>query len=263
MVLYADILFMINFSMDFLGQFICAKIMRYKASRTRLIISSLLGATYGVISVALKLNFFVSLTFCVLIALVMMFICFKVKNLMRLCTLTVMFIFISATLGGIMSVIYVFLNKVIALTPGNNSHVTYSGARTFVIVGLTFIISLIFGRILIKKKEEEFVEVIVNIKNREYVLKGLCDSGNLLVEPFSGKKVILVGENSEIGKAILSFNEYKYKYIPFKDLSGEGVLKGILPNEIKINGKPIDVIIAITKNNNFNGCEALVPKTVL
>ena len=263
LVLYADILFVINFSMDFLGLFICSKIMQYKAAKGRILLASFLGAIYGVLSMILKLKFIFSFLLCVLIAVLMMIICFRENRLSRLISLTFMYVFISATLGGLMSVLYSFLNNVISTVSIENTYASYNGARIFIIIGLTSIVSIIFSRILIKGKNTEFVELTVRIKDHSYVLKGLCDSGNLLLEPFSGKCVILVSEDSALGKEILSYNDYKVKFIPFRDVSGEGVLKGISPNEIKVEGKVADAIIATTKNKNFNGYDALVPKTVL
>lgn len=263
LILYADILFLINFSMDFLGQFLCSMIMKHKILRIRLIVSSLIGATYGVFSMIVKINSLVNVLLCIFVAIVMILISFNEKHIINLCSLTLMYIFISATLGGIMSIIYVCLNKILRITISNDGYITYSGARIFIIIGLTCIAAIIFGRLFVNKKDVELVEITVKVNNKEHVLSGLCDSGNLLIEPFSGKKVILVSEESEIGKEILLFNEYKVKYIPFRDVSGEGILRGVLPKEIKVNGKHIDVIIATTKAKNFNGCDALVPKTIL
>ena len=162
-----------------------------------------------------------------------------------------------------MSITYSLLNKLILSSFVEDTYASYSGARIFIIIGLTAVISLIFSRILTKNKNVEFVDLNIKIKNNDYSLRGLCDSGNLLVEPFSGKGVILVSEESLLGKEILSYDDYRVRYIPYKDISGEGILKGISPKEIKINGRLIDAVIATSKNNNFNGYDALVPKTVL
>ncbi len=263
LILYADILFIINFSMDFLGLFICSKVMQYKATRGRILLASLIGGLYGVASMVVKLEFVWNCILCVMFAAIMSVVCFKEKNFSRWIALILMYIFISATLGGLMSIVYTFLNNVISLITVENTYVTYGGARLFIIIGLTSTISLIFSRILLKRKNIEFVELSIKMKSSSYTLKGLCDSGNLLVEPFSGKGVILVSEDSLLGKEISSINDYKVKYIPFRDVSGEGILKGVLPKEIKINGKTTDAIVATTKKNNFNGYDALVPKTVL
>ena len=45
---YGDVLFLINFSMDFLLLFSTSKIMHLRPSAKRLVISSVLGGAYGV-----------------------------------------------------------------------------------------------------------------------------------------------------------------------------------------------------------------------
>ena len=263
LILYADILFLINFSMDFLGLFVCSRVMRCKINRGRILISSFVGALYGVASMVFDIDFALNCMICVTVALIMIFISFRENRLLRLIVLTMMYLFVSATLGGLMSISYDLFNRVIANVSIENSQVTYNGARMFVIIGMTSVVSLIFSRILIRNKNVEYVELSVKTLKNNYTLKGLCDSGNLLVEPFSGKSVILISEESLLGKEILSFHGYKVKYIPFRDVNGEGVLRGITSLEIKINGKNTEAIIATCKNNSFCGYDALVPKNII
>ena len=56
MILYADVLFAINFSMDFLALFICSIVLHKKLSKNRIIIASILGAFFGVFDVAFEFN---------------------------------------------------------------------------------------------------------------------------------------------------------------------------------------------------------------
>ena len=63
--LYADILFLINFSMDFLTLYVTAAILRRKTSVARLSVASAIGGLYGVASVFMQgiliLNIFINL----------------------------------------------------------------------------------------------------------------------------------------------------------------------------------------------------------
>ena len=48
--IYGDVLFLINFSMDFLSLFITGKIMHLKMNKWRLLASATVGGVYGVAS---------------------------------------------------------------------------------------------------------------------------------------------------------------------------------------------------------------------
>ena len=50
--IYGDVLFVINFCMDFLSLYISGKLMHMKMSRLRLIIAATIGGIYGVVAVA-------------------------------------------------------------------------------------------------------------------------------------------------------------------------------------------------------------------
>ncbi len=264
MILYADILFAINFSMDFLALFVCSVITHNRFKRVRILVSSSIGAAYGVIEVIWVKSIFVSLLCSVIIAVIMVLICFEVKKVKVITILTAILFFVSTMLGGIMSLLYSALNKLLSEYIREHTYESaYNSARICVIIGLTAIISIIFSRIITSKKDEKNVELKITINDKEFSLMGFCDSGNLLIEPFSGKRVILVCENSEIGEMIKKAEITKRKYIPYKDINGEGILCGTVPREVIINECSKDAVVAVAKNENFNGYDALVPNALL
>ncbi|MBQ8404697.1 MAG: sigma-E processing peptidase SpoIIGA, partial [Clostridia bacterium] len=46
--IYGDVLFIINFSMDFIALFICGKIMHFRMNPWRMALAATLGGVYGV-----------------------------------------------------------------------------------------------------------------------------------------------------------------------------------------------------------------------
>ena len=103
----------------------------------------------------------------------------------------------------------------------------------------------------------------VMMKNKSYHLKGLCDSGNVLFEPITGKSVILVSSVSDIGKMIELESDIKKRYIPFCSVDKKGMLRGIVPDKLLINNSEISAIIAPAENKSFNGFDALVPLSLV
>ena len=59
--IYADILFAVNFSMDFFALYVTNFMLKLRFSLKRCIISAILGALYGVVSVVTELGFAVGL----------------------------------------------------------------------------------------------------------------------------------------------------------------------------------------------------------
>lgn len=263
MNLYVDILFGINFSMDFLALFVTSLITHKKIYKARMLIASSVGALYAVLSVIWQMNFLLDIALCILVAVIMCLISFYEKRIGKLLLTSTIYWGVSATLGGIMSLLYTQLNKILSSFITEYTYEsTYQGARFIIIVGITALASIIFGKILTYKKEEKSVQIEVTVNGEKYKMTGFCDSGNLLTDPFTGKGVILVSENSKIGDVILKISDLHKRYIPYNDVSGSGMVKGIVPNKTVINDSEVEAIIATVKKDEFNGYEALVPTSL-
>ena len=250
--------------MDFLSLFFSAKILHKKVKKLNLLVSSVIGAIFATTQIIYSLSVVVTISLCIVVAIIMVYIAFYDKSIYQLVISFAMYFFISASLGGIMSVMYSLLNKLL-LYVGRDQTLKekYSSARSFIIIGLTAIISTVLVRIFTSKKELRAVNLLVVYDGEEYKLCGLCDSGNLLTEPFSGRKVILVSESSPLGEKILSIDDIYKKYIPYKDATGNGLLKGIIPKCVTVNENKTDAVVATVKNKQFDGYDALVPSALL
>ena len=264
LVLYADVLFAINFSMDFLGLFFTAVIFHIRFKKVRIILSSLIGAFYGTIQVFFVLDFLLQISLSVVVALLMIKIAFSEQSKKRMISATIVYFFASMALGGIMTLLYAFFNSLLAQFISKYTYEeTYNGGKLFVIIVFTALASLIFSKIITSKKDEKIAKLHISLDGQSFDLIGFCDSGNLLIEPFSGKKVVLVGENSTLGAKIQACSELRKRLIPYKDVNGSGIIKGVTPESILINDNSVNAIVATVKSNDFNGYEALIPSALL
>ncbi len=264
MKIYADMLFAINFSMDFVSLFITASIVRRKIYKKRMLIASAIGGLYGVFEVILSVGPIISAILAIVSSFLICFVAYFKKSIKRFTAMYVIYWGVSACLGGFMSVLYSFLNKILAQYIENYTYTTvYTGARFFIISALAILISVLLGRFFTAEKEIKSAQIMVKIENEEFSLVGLCDSGNLLREPISGKSVILISENSAIGRKILEMPDIFKRYIPYSAVGGEGLLKGIAPSLIRVNGVEKSAIIASIDKKDFAGYEACVPASLV
>ena len=264
MTLYIDVLFAINFSMDFLSLYLTSVILHKKIYKTRIIISAVLGSIYGIIEFIFPLKATISILFSIMVSILMCVLTFKKCSIGKYFTSFILFWGVSASLGGLMSVVYSFINKIFYEYIKDYSYTEiYSGARFFIIASISVFVATMVNRIYTNKKEIKETEIEISFKNTIYKMKGMCDSGNLLKEPISGRSVILISKNSQLGKIIDNENEIKKRYIPYSVVDGEGILKGILPNSIVINGNEVNAIVAPIDNKNIDGLEAIIPSSLL
>ncbi len=260
MIIYADILFAINFSMDFLSLFICSMILHKKIGRKRIILASLLGALYGVLDVIYINNHIFSIVLCIVVSILICIIVFYSKSIKGMVLAFLMYWGVSAGLGGVMSLLYSFLNKIFyKFLEAYPQKSLYNGTRFFIIASITAIVSMIFSRIFTSKKDIKSASMVVTIDKEEYNIDALCDSGNVLTEPISGKAVVLVTLNSRLGKLIHNKDDKNKRFIPYKDVGGKGLLKGIVPEKIFVNKNYVDAVIAPVDKKDFAGYDALIP----
>ena len=232
--------------------------------KLRILFASFLGAVFAIIQIIFELNGLVTFFGGIAVAVLMVTIAFQNKGNKQTLMRVFVYLFVSFVLGGIMSLLYSLFNRILAgFIESYSYEAAYDTARLWIIISLTAIISVVLSRIIVSKKEIKITEVIVTVFTKKYILRGLTDSGNLLKEPFSGKCVILVSEKSEIGKEINKTDDIYKKYIPYKDVNGSGMLKGIIPKEILVNGVSVSAIIASVKSDSFGGCDALVPSALV
>ena len=122
---------------------------------------------------------------------------------------------------------------------------------------------MLFGKLYSAKKDMRQAHIEVKICGNTYGLEALCDSGNMLTEPISGKSVILVTKESNIGKALENIPIKLRRYIPYSAVGADGIIIGALPEYVKIDGSTADAIIASVEKKNFAGYEAIVPLSLV
>ena len=190
---YIDLLFLINFSMDYLCIYICSKVLHRKMKLGRMLSAAALGGVYSVISLFLPISSAISLALDCATCLVMCAIVYyeKGRSLGSLLLATFLFIGISMMTGGCMTAIFNLLNKLnlpLDLVEADGIS-TYLFAALALIAG---IISLKSGQIISRRAPIKECRLHLRFCGKDFELLGLSDSGNLVRDPITGKPIIFV-----------------------------------------------------------------------
>jgi sigma-E processing peptidase SpoIIGA len=128
---------------------------------------------------------------------------------------------------NVISFVYSKLNDCIYRLAGRQIS---SMAAAVLVMGLGIFV-IMYGKKLEKKS---LYKVVLNENGRSLEVKALYDSGNLLVEPVSGKAVSIIEKTSVLDDWIKSTPE-KFKIIPYKSVGMEkGVLEGMVIDQLII-----------------------------
>lgn len=287
-IIYGDVLFIVNFSMDFLSLYITSKLLHKSAGVFALVFSACIGALYGVISIFQSGNVILNALINLAVAMLMCYILFGFGSILSHIRNTIVFYSVSFLLGGAMTALYTLINNGLAgrnIVINGNNHTLYADipiSAFAVIAVISVIFSYICGFILKRKASQKNAKIKITYKNKTIELEGLCDTGNLLCEPAGGLSVAVCAYDKlepilpigvrplfrEAKIGLLEFADQEFakrvRIIPVSHVGGKGILIGLIPDRVEINGEDKKLCIACTNDTkSFGEKECIIPASVL
>lgn len=223
MVLYIDLIIIINIIYDAIILSSVSILLRVRFKYYRFLLSLIVGLI-SLIFLIIKINNILLFIFKILISLIMNLICFG-KN--KLIYNTFYFNIISIILGGS---IYLFI--------GTN---IFNNLYIYLIISPLVLIIYIITNIKHKTNLKLYDDVIIIDKNDTYNLKGYYDTGNTLIDNILKLPVIFVKDN-------IKFNSNKKYLVPFYTLENNSLIECIKVDKVIIGGKKVDCLISSTNN---------------
>lgn len=254
--------------------------MKLNINKVRILLASIIGGTYAVISFMSILEEYSSITLKVALSISMVYLSFYPKNVKILFKQLLIFYLTSFTFGGVAFALLYILKPQDILMKNGLLLGTYpikiaflGGILGYIILNISF--KIIKGKI---SKKDMFCEIEICINDKNVIIKGMLDTGNLLREPITNAPVIVVEATSlenvipiqilrnvqailKGEEVIIKEKEYmsKIRVIPFTSLGKQnGILLGIKSDYIILNeqNRINDVIIGIyekslTKSGNY------------
>lgn len=252
MTIYLDVVIVENLIMDAIIIYATAIVLKVKIRHLRIIISSLIGAIYSVLSYISDLEIYNNLFLKIFLSIVMVYIAFSPQNIKSLMKQILIFYLTSFLFGGVaFALIYVIKPQEILMKNG-----LFLGMYPLKTVFLGAIVAtaiLITAFKVVKSnitKKDMMCNVSIELNNKTVNIKTMIDTGNMLKEPISGLPVIVVentalyelipkeildnlddilgGDFQKIPDNIKSTYIAKLKWIPYSSLGKQnGMLVGI------------------------------------
>lgn len=285
MTIYLDIILLENLLMNYIIVFATGLIIKVKIKQLNLILASLIGAIYSVLSYLTAMQIYSNFLLKLILSICMVYVAFRSKNIKALLKHLILFYLTSFAFGGCAFALLYYVRPQDVLMKNGVYIGTYplkiallGGIVGFAIINIAF--KVIKGKI---SKKDMFCEVEINFNHKVSGVKAMIDTGNLLKDPITGNNVIVVeSEKLEeiIPKDILKniehliagqlqeereeMQEYlaRVRVIPFSSLGKQnGMLVGFKPDKIVIKCEDIEkeiskVIVGIydkklSKNNDY------------
>jgi len=267
---YGDVLFVIDFSMDFLCLFIAGKLSHEKTRTWRVVLGAAMGAVYGVTSLLYSLPTVVGIIVEIAAAFAICAAALWRGRAVRLLLQTALFYGASVLLGGAMTLIYSKLGKYKTYIETGGSIKTALGDVPLWMFALAAAASAVMTKllsVLLKRKNAvRTCEIKMTLDGKKYEMTGLVDSGNVCSEPISDTPVIFLSSTLGVTENATGLEKGTFA-VPVSTAAGGGVVFAKKPDELLIKTRrgyeARRALVAVGDASDYDGCDALVPLDLL
>ena len=242
MIVYLDLVFLINFIMDFYILSSVKFLLRLNTKVIRIFLGTFIGS-FSFILLLFKLNNLSFNIIKVLISILMTYVTFgKSEFFNKLFYLYIVSIVLGGTLYLINDTLGYEVNNFIFTNNGYSINLI-----TLLLISPLILYFYIKEHLNYKKKINTKYNVIIKLKNKNINVIGFLDTGNKLIDPYFKRPIVL------LNKKYIKLKNKKIIYVPFTSLNNSGILKCIIPEYILINNiKYKDVLIGISENLKYD-----------
>ncbi|MGN1095732.1 MAG: sigma-E processing peptidase SpoIIGA [Eubacteriales bacterium] len=283
--IYGDILFIINFSMDFLSLFITGKIMHFRMGVWRMILAASIGGIYGVASLFISAGTVGGILLDISVALIMCAVAHYHGSFPKTAASTALFYAVSMLMGGVMTAIYTKIGIYKSYLETGGSISTVFGEMDIwvfcLLAALSAGVTFFLQKAVHMRSRGKFCRIRVLLGGKTYELSGFFDSGNSASEPISGAPVVFISSSASrrlektsgkplfcVSGEISEEDAGKIRFIPVNTVAGYTLAAAIRPEKFEIMIKHAyeerDALICADENaGDYSGADALVPLSLI
>ncbi len=265
--IYADSLFIINFCVDALSLYAGGRICGQRVTKSGITIASILGGLYSVAAAYYGLSGLLSAAVGFAAACLMCFCAYGGAKRVRTLLLSVVsFYSANLLLGGCLEAVYSLSGRRAA--PRFGAVIAAAALGCFAIRELCA-----RGR---RARSAETAECGITLCGNEKKVRLLCDSGNLLRDPYNGNGVIILSGKvfPEIAEKLRSsdlvpLSAAKPRIIPASFAGGTGMLYGLVPERVSVKSQgggfvTIEATVALSQaDSDFGGNDGIIPASLV
>lgn len=279
-IVYLDVVFTINFLMDFVLLWATAKFSQLRTSWVRLAVGAFVGACYSLALMLPSLHYFLGFSIKVLFSIAMVFVAFPRLSLKRFLQALAYFYLVAFTMGGAMlGAIYLISKEQDLYGIMNGIFVFLTNVRyTWLVVAIVAAFFMVrYGVGFLKRNflHSFFkVPVVIKFNDKTISTQALVDTGNQLKDPLTLKPVMILefdilkkilppemaaalGEENEpdLNRIVQSLSgstwASRIRLVPFTSIGkNKGMLVGIRPDEVIVltadsNVRIKDIIVGV------------------
>ncbi len=287
---YADVLFLINFSMDAISLYISARLCAARISAKRIAAGAVIGGVYSVLSLLLGLEVYFEIAVFLLVCVIMCSVALSPDGVMSTLKYSAVMFVASSLIGGVMTASYGALSTLLSGYLDDGEIIKISPLLFSLLASLSMAAALFLCSLHGSGNMPDKCEMEITLLGKVIKTHGIFDSGNMLSDPLSGRAVIIVERKvlsgvlsdvfisgavcgESIGVFRLPTKEKKlFRLVPMKSVGGSTYLWGVICDNIKITyqkkGKTKSIVrdaVVALSDASVMGTEvkSIVPQSII
>ncbi len=264
MTVYADILMLVNFVVDYFLISIAARFLHKKPRLWRLLLSSAVGGVFSFYIFLPQSNFLFQSTVQILMSMVLCLAAFGFGGIKNFLRYTVVLFCVNFAYSGAMIALWLIFKPYGMVI--NNSVVYFNISPLFLILFSVIGYFLVcFLRKMLKKPfaNSTYCSVTVVCKGKSLVLGGIADTGNSITDVFGFSEIFIT--DKDVVDALLGEekqNPARFRKIPCSTITGQNLLDGYRIDfaEVLFNNKKYkfkNPVLAVS-TTPLNDCKIIV-----
>lgn len=238
--IYVDVLIVLNIYVNFFLLKATAKITRSPMKTCRCIASSAYGSLFSLTILLPSLSFIFSILIKIAAAVSIVALAFGVSSKIRLAVNSAAFFTVNFLFAGVIYAVYSWLKPDFMHFNNTYFYIDFSliilVVTTAVLYFAVCAVRYIFDRI---PADSGCYKIIIRYKDKIVSLSGLADTGNSLVDFFSGNPVIICGKDKICDMTGINDLHSEtlpkgFRLIPCSTISDSGVIPVFRPDEVII-----------------------------
>lgn len=256
MVVYVDILLILNLFVDYFLLLGCCVLMKIDVKKRRLIFGAVVGSLFSLLIFVVDFNFLLFLFFKVFSGLVLVFFTFGFPSKKVFVKAFLVFLLENFIFVGVMFCVWFAFSPPGMLWKNGVTYIEISPIVLIVGSMVAYCLTCLFNSVFCKLVgSTKLKKIKIEFNNKIVELNALYDTGNCLLEPFSKKPVCvcefdalseILPENlavflknfseasNKLGEGFDLAYDYSVKLVPCNTINGESVLPAFLPQRVVV-----------------------------
>ncbi len=264
--IYIDVLFFVNLIINTSLILCLGYILKLPLKTVRIILASAVGAIYSCLVFVGDFSALSSLVMRFLFACLIVVTAFGANGVFSVIKRSLIFILLTVAMGTLMLAFLYFSNMGIRLGGVIKNGVFYFDIPThyiiFFSVGAYFLI-VAFQKLIKRSTKRSFARIKLYRLGKAVELTALIDTGNMLTDPLTGRKVIIA--EAKTLSPLFSFDienmlsdeenlPLGFRLIPYSSIGKKnGLLAAFVPDLVEIDAKKADNVITAVFDGVLSG----------